>query len=223
MQGILPCEAAAGARGLFSGPYLCWFDTPTTAKIALAHRAILEFIQTHGPFDGVMGFSQGAAIAASILLHCEAEQKASPFRFAIFICSPLPFSHSLAHGVDTRTAFGVPSITKPVRPGCPDTVPPDLVPDSRYLQGEQHQGSSSGEETFYQMFLGSVDTVRISARTGHVIGAHDEWRRHSESLVELCVKKSRTVLYHQGGHEIPETFSEELCDLIETLVMESEL
>lgn len=223
MQGIMSCEAAPGASGLFSGPYLCWYDTPTTAKVARAHREVLDFVQTNGPFDGVIGFSQGAAVAASILLHQELDQIAPSFGFALFICSPLPFSHSLAYGIDTRAAFGAPCITWPVRPGCPDTVPADLVPDSRYLQGEHCLHSTGAEECFYQMFHGTVDAVRISIRTGHVIGEKDEWRSHSENMSNLCAGQSRTVIYHQSGHEIPGDFSEELCDLVETLAIESQL
>lgn len=223
MEGILPCEAAPGAAALFSGPYRCWYDTPTTVKVERAHSEVLGFVQREGPFDGVIGFSQGAAVAASILLGHELDQLPPPFGFALFICSPLPFSHSLASGIDTRTAFGAPCVTWPVRPGCPDTVPSYLMPDPRYLRGEEYfNKTTDAAECFYQMFLDTTDAVRITTRTGHVIGAKDEWRRHSEHLVKLCAEQVSTVLYHQGGHGIPEESSDELCDLIETLAIDSQ-
>lgn len=223
MDGLFPCEAAPGAAALFSGPYISWYSPPTTTRVAHAHREILAFVDKYGPFDGVMGFSQGAAVAASILLHHELDEVAPPWRFAIFVCAPLPFSSSVANGIDTRAAFGAPCVTWPVRPDCPDTVPSDLIPDLQYLRGEDHDSSDTAvTEHFYQMFHGAVDKVRISARTGHIIGAKDEWRRHSEELVQLCEKQSRTVLYHQSGHEIPDEYSEELSDLIETLAIESQ-
>ncbi|KAL9609348.1 MAG: hypothetical protein Q9167_005872 [Letrouitia subvulpina] len=40
---------------------------------------------TQQPFDGVLGFSEGASVAASLILH-QADQRKEPFKFAIFIC-----------------------------------------------------------------------------------------------------------------------------------------
>ena len=38
------------------------------------------------PFDGVLGFSEGASVAASLILRQSVEKNMSPFKFAIFIC-----------------------------------------------------------------------------------------------------------------------------------------
>jgi hypothetical protein len=50
--------------------------------------------------------------------------------------SPIPFSNSVAYGIDTRTYFGSPAY-KPVRPGCPNEVPKYLITDPAYLMGEE--------------------------------------------------------------------------------------
>ena len=97
-------------------------------RMEACHDAVRAACAAHGPFDLVLGFSQGAAVAASILLHEQlAGQQATRkqgkmsdlasqpsldklplFRAAVFICSPLPFSKSLQYGVDTRVSFGLP-------------------------------------------------------------------------------------------------------------------
>ena len=43
------------------------------------------------PFDGVLGFSEGASVVASLVLRHFAERATSPFKFAIFICGLPPF------------------------------------------------------------------------------------------------------------------------------------
>jgi len=93
-----------------------------------------------------MGFSQGAALAASMLLHRLTTPTGAPlFRAAIFICSPLPFSSNLWNGIDTRRYFGPSSrALNPVRRDCPTEIPSYLVTDPRYLRGEEwfeeHEG-----------------------------------------------------------------------------------
>lgn len=52
------CEPAPGIEGLFPGPYRCWYNTPTTSKVAKALEFIRQVVNRDGPFDGVLGFSQ---------------------------------------------------------------------------------------------------------------------------------------------------------------------
>lgn len=52
-----------------------------------------QYVEQHDgdPFDGVLGFSEGASVAASLIFRQSAEKWTSPFRFAIFICGFPPF------------------------------------------------------------------------------------------------------------------------------------
>jgi hypothetical protein len=71
------------------GPYFRWNVELTSAEIDEAEKYIHAVISDEGPFDGVMGFSQGSSLLASILLKHEIEhpKQAPPFRFAIlFSC-----------------------------------------------------------------------------------------------------------------------------------------
>lgn len=46
----------------------------------------------NGPFDGVLGFSEGSSVAASLILRRAAQGKVPLFKFAIFFSSILTFS-----------------------------------------------------------------------------------------------------------------------------------
>lgn len=54
---------------------------------------LAEYVATNGPFDGVIGFSQGAVLAATLIIATEKKliMMENPFRCAIFLCGGLPF------------------------------------------------------------------------------------------------------------------------------------
>jgi hypothetical protein len=86
---VLTSIAHAGLENLSQGPYFRWNVELTSAEIEEAESYIHAVISDEGPFDGVMGFSQGSSLLASILLKHEIEhpKEAPPFRFAIlFSC-----------------------------------------------------------------------------------------------------------------------------------------
>ena len=137
----------------------------------------------------------------------------------------MPFSQSLDAGIDARTYFGL-SVQRPSRPGCPTHVPEYLITDPAYLKGEAEPDDSSSDDdsqpalqvsrgVYYQMYHPSVDSVRINIPTVHVYGRQDKWRLHSKDLVKLCSRELSTVFEHEGGHEIPRSASEDICDAIE--------
>ena len=68
-----------------------------------------DYVVQHkdGPFDGVLGFSEGGSIAASLILRQSRAKQAVSFKFAIFICSLPPFRSDrndimLADEIDER-------------------------------------------------------------------------------------------------------------------------
>ena len=106
-------------------------------------------------------------------------------------------------------------------------MPEHLITDPAYLKGEDELDDSSSDDdtqpasqvsrrTYYQMYHSSVDSVRIKIPTVHVYGRQDKWRLHSKDLEKLCLRDLTTVFEHDGGHEIPRSASEEICDAIET-------
>lgn len=54
---------------------------------------IEQTVEEHddGPFDGILGFSEGSSVAASLMLRRAAQGRVPLFRFAIFFCAVLTF------------------------------------------------------------------------------------------------------------------------------------
>lgn len=77
--------------------YFAYYDPTDPSSILQAIDDLAIYISAEGPFDGVMGFSQGAALAAMLMTR---QSAAELFRFAIFLCAGLPFCEaSLRQGV----------------------------------------------------------------------------------------------------------------------------
>ncbi|OTB08286.1 hypothetical protein M426DRAFT_264916 [Hypoxylon sp. CI-4A] len=217
-NGKYECEPAPEVLDVFPPPYLTWYNTPTTRKIFDAHSQVRDIVARHGPFDAVMGFSQ-APVAASLLLHQELDGEVPKlFKAAIFIGSPVPFSYRKDVGIDARTYFGV-SNDPPNEHNRPVVIPSYLVTDPAYLRNavELNDKDACAGVQYYQMFHPTVDAVRINLPTGHIYGSGDQWFPHSKDLAELCREDLRAVFQHDGGHEVPRGYSEELCDVIETV------
>ncbi|KAJ6035991.1 hypothetical protein N7540_000270 [Penicillium herquei] len=133
MNGITECHPAPEVSDSFKGSYLGWYRSPSTAAVVVAHEAVYKVIDEQGPFDGVLGFSQGAAVAVSLLLrvHAPITSQKTHFQAAIFIGSPIPFSLSMDYAIDTRTYFSI-AASSPSRPGALMKIPDYLVTDPAY-------------------------------------------------------------------------------------------
>ena len=73
-----------------------------------------EYVEQHNadPFDGILGFSEGASLAASLLFRQAADKRLKAFKFAIFICGFPPFpwdSHGMMLADETPQRLGIPT------------------------------------------------------------------------------------------------------------------
>ncbi|CAD6587821.1 MAG: hypothetical protein ASARMPRED_003252 [Alectoria sarmentosa] len=76
----------------------CSWDRCSASQLLRAHEYLDEIVEEDGPFEGILGFSQGAEVAASFLLY---QSPNVTFSFAIFIGGTPPFDVSaLAAGKD---------------------------------------------------------------------------------------------------------------------------
>lgn len=122
------CETAPveGITQFYQGPYLSFYPWPPRMEEAeynkareQAYELIYEAIEEDGPFDAILGFSQGASLAYLFLQQharkCPYDPPWNLFRCAVFICGMPPFriedsrpasqrkpSASLGHSVDAQ-------------------------------------------------------------------------------------------------------------------------
>jgi predicted esterase len=120
----------------------------------MALQDLRDFVDENGPFDAVLGFSQGASLAASFIAHYgqgPLSGSSCDFKCAIFMCA--------INGVHIRG-------------------------EGRFLNGVD-------------------DGEIIQIPTVHIIGSKDPYREESLGLTRICDHRTRVVLDHKGGHEVP--------------------
>ncbi|KAL8145451.1 uncharacterized protein LOC141706988 isoform X2 [Apium graveolens] len=65
-----PCTGKSGVDGIFDPPYYEWFQSNQELTEYTNFDECLDFIQEfmikHGPFDGLLGFSQGSLLSAAL-------------------------------------------------------------------------------------------------------------------------------------------------------------
>ena len=84
-----------------SSEALAYYDPTSPRSVLEAIDDLAEWVTENGPFDGVMGFSQGASLAAMVLARARFANP-SPFMFAVFICAGLPYCERTLRTGDLR-------------------------------------------------------------------------------------------------------------------------
>lgn len=95
VNGEVASSPSPGIEQIYEGPYysfFSWSDPPTDtdlASVSAAYQLIYDIIEEEGPFDGILGFSQGATLATAFLLHhaeqCPLDLPFVHFKYAVFI------------------------------------------------------------------------------------------------------------------------------------------
>ena len=118
------------------------------------------YITKEGPFDGVMAFSLGAALVATLMIRNSQQDLTQPrvaplFKCAIFLSGGIPFDNAAL------------------------------------LQGKV-QTLDAGEGEIIQI------------PTAHIWGSNDVLSPGTSSVLSMmCSAQLRTILIHDGGHEVP--------------------
>ncbi|ORY17863.1 serine hydrolase FSH [Clohesyomyces aquaticus] len=93
VEGTVPESAAPELQSLSSRSekYFGYFDESSPASCVKALNDLARYIEVRGPFDGVVAFSQGAALVSTLLVP-ESQQVATytPFKLAIFFSGGIP-------------------------------------------------------------------------------------------------------------------------------------
>ncbi|KAL3473498.1 serine hydrolase FSH [Aspergillus californicus] len=137
INGRLNSDCEPELRGIVPPPFFNHYprDIAPGEDLIKAIEYTLRMIDREGPFDAVMGFSQGAALAYSMILHhAEKNGPSAPplFEAAVFICAGSPYELS-----------GRTTATMPESGGFPVTIPTAHIVgklDSLYAQGMKLYG-----------------------------------------------------------------------------------
>lgn len=104
-DGPLPCSGKSEVEGLFEGPYYEWyrFNQDYTEFYHVDEKLfsyIIDYMKLHGPYDGFIGFSQGAALAGCLAALQEkglAFQEVPPIRFLVLMAPTQLRAQHLKH------------------------------------------------------------------------------------------------------------------------------
>jgi predicted esterase len=96
LDGPIDSQCHPEIKGLnFRGPFHDWFTWSPEQPLASDYESVMgaieflySYLEDEGPFDGILGFSQGATLACGLLLYHASQNPQAPaqalFKFAVF-------------------------------------------------------------------------------------------------------------------------------------------
>ncbi|KAF2150160.1 hypothetical protein K461DRAFT_281412 [Myriangium duriaei CBS 260.36] len=93
VEGCMPCPVAPAIAAFYppDGKYFAYFSSDQPSSFVKALNDLEAYIDTEGPFDGVLGYSQGAQLVSSLLLRthrCDPTRRL--FRCAVLLSGGVP-------------------------------------------------------------------------------------------------------------------------------------
>ncbi|KAK3934592.1 serine hydrolase FSH [Diplogelasinospora grovesii] len=224
LDGAVERERGPGMTLSYLGPFYSYTKGYTPAEIRDALDDLGEFIKDNGPFHGIIGFSQGASMAAAYLLdhHARQPDTPQPFGFAVFLSSVACFSpneacyRSIVQDILDNNFVAV----EPFPQGDFDKLPSKGRVFAGYLALTFKVAKVVGavlpreDIAFFKhrapkriprALHPSLTEERIKIPTVHVIGEADlpAMTEQSRLVCGLCDDSLARVHRHAGGHGVP--------------------
>ncbi|EPS29489.1 hypothetical protein PDE_04439 [Penicillium oxalicum 114-2] len=242
LSGQVTCSAAPGIESVFPGPFYCYTREFDPEGVGASYALLEKSIEENGPFQGVLGFSQGAATIVGYLL----EQKTAypdeplPFQFMV-ICSPTtPLSSDSNYSQGIFGSLGpesesyirssqdakIQQLPEPARTAVTAfTSVIDVAsqvtqePRSFYLDHPMSKIPAVLHPDLLQ--------TRLSIPALHVRGANEPsaMRNCGRMIESFCDTNKQRVVEHTAGHDIPRVGSElgRIISAMEWIVAQSQL
>ena len=175
-------------------------------------RQLLQLAIEDGPFDGIMGYSQGATLAAQVIIrHALENPNASteemPFRFAIFFNGATP---SRVFEMAEKGTPVVPDLNQPMALKFISAMKANpLLYTTKLFPTELSNGRVvlTDERLGMMKCDASKDGVLINIPTLHVRCPDDE-AEHGQELYELCEPGIADQYFHIHKHDFPRGYDE---------------
>ncbi|KAF6816719.1 hypothetical protein CMUS01_12230 [Colletotrichum musicola] len=220
VDGPVPSHRGPGMSPALTGPFYSHTTGYSPSEIEAAHHHIAATVDELGPFDGILGFSQGASVALSYIYHQQINGEEPDFKFAVLFSSVVPFSADQSYceaEIDELCTYRRTGTT------FRDLAPKQQVFNDclvRTFQSALKIGAVLPE--FNQDFFRDAGTdvprvlhpmllsERIRIPTVHVSGRRDFPFMHDMHEVgyQMCDARLSKKLHHSGGHHPPKKDSE---------------
>ncbi|KAI0101029.1 serine hydrolase FSH [Nemania sp. FL0031] len=176
-----------------------FFHGSAITDIYKAHEWLTAKLEADGPYDGVIGFSQGATLLSSYLLYHQwyNYEYEPPFTFATFISGTIPLAVLKDLGTPIpRAAELVVEEIELRRQGNLDPSPSHV--------SLARQAIFNSDDCF-GLDLNKVPLeLKIRIPTVHVWGMKDPGFPTSTHLAGLCDPYIRKIYMHNSTHEVPQ-------------------
>lgn len=191
-----------------------------------ALEAFANTIDELGPFNGVLGFSQGAALAVSYMHRQQQLHETVPFEFALLFSSVMPCSATLTccdEAVQRLITRGEdvtdPELEKDMSLTLDERLFVQLLQQTIIPAQKKRQMLPDFDLAVYaggdgveapRIMHPKLLKERICIPTVHVTGKRDFpfMRAMSEAAYGLCDERMTKKLQHTGGHEPPQKVAE---------------
>ncbi|KAF3481105.1 uncharacterized protein GIQ15_03864 [Arthroderma uncinatum] len=213
-------------------PLYNYYNPISGSSITQVEDELLRLIEDQGPFDGVLGYSGGAAIAAQLLIRDRRENPSKLpheriFRWAVFINGGTPLD--VFNILDAEVLDGVVEESAPkeayqilLRPSNirvreeearrhPDYDPRQIKEQLETLKTRQLADSRpfmTNGVTGIARYDGIIQGALIDIATLHVRSPTATNRHWGLGLMELCEPEMRKEFLHAHGHDFPRGYAD---------------
>lgn len=150
---------------------------------------VLRFAKENGPFDGLMGFSQGSSLAAAVLASQEDGSNELVFSLGILFCGGRPTEP----GFNTRWPKKVNSANSSISSG--------LSTMSSSSENSSPRSSTPSSEFSDSLLFGP----KVKVPTVHFAGRKDSMYEETLNLYHNADSRNSTLWEFEDGHTIPRT------------------
>ncbi|CAK4031883.1 Hypothetical predicted protein [Lecanosticta acicola] len=206
-------------------PLYTYYNPLDPASITQTHSELQAILTQEGPFDGVFGYSGGAALAAELIVDQDPFALEPVFRFAVFVNGASPLRvFNLADVEVSRDTFDPTAALDQarsmfLRPSAlrhKDGVSEEDQANHAKLLGllEKLEGKmledgtaflSDGTHGLTRWETGTDGTPLIDIPTVHIRSAAEDEKdpHHGLHLLGLCNQDEAEDMHHEFGHDFP--------------------
>ncbi|PNY29659.1 Uncharacterized protein TCAP_00427, partial [Tolypocladium capitatum] len=226
VDGPAPSDRGPGMGAFLDGPFYSHTNGYDPGSMASAIEHLETIIDESGPFNGVLGFSQGAALALSYMHLQQTRNEPIAFKFALCFSSVIPCSadEDFGEGVIQRLCplrlnlDGIGSMSVEMQTD-EETLFNDLLRRTVIPAQENNSLLPNYDMAVYtrgdfskapRLMHPNLTRHKIRVPTVHITGKRDAdfMRNMADAARGLCDEKTLKKLEHNGGHQPPQKDAE---------------
>ncbi|KAI4255448.1 MAG: hypothetical protein L6R42_006734 [Xanthoria sp. 1 TBL-2021] len=226
VDGLFECERGPGVPEYQTGPFFSHTQGYSPFHIAQAVGYLEDLLEDEGPFDGIFGFSQGAALTLSYCYQQQAAANPLRTKFACLFSTAMPCSPDVGTGATIISKLRTLEydITDRARCNGKDltiaeqefvdvlqrTVVDAAMRDPLFPWTDMDVYRYGERDAIPRVLYPSVLAQKIQIPTIHVWGQNDfEYMiKMAEVARSICEESMVKTVLHTGLHDIPKRQTE---------------